>query len=299
MIELKNLTVGYHGGAILENVTLAFRQNEVTVLLGPNGFGKSTLMKTALGLLPKISGEVLYDGVPLDKMTYTQVAKQAAYMVQSRAVPSIVARRMVLHGRFAYLSFPRHYRKEDKIAVQKALERVDALEIAERQWSAMGSTANITARALAKTLTGTPTPYGGCLGTGVVRLLPTLNAGRTGLTLQQAKNAGFDAVSALFVTDDKAHYYPNSSSFVVKIIADKASHRLLGLQVLGAGAVDKMIDIAVAGIGKKAKIEDFDTLDFAYAPSSHARARRASMASSTRSSCRKSFTSAFTRATTA
>lgn len=132
MIELKNLTVGYHGGAILENVTLAFKQNEVTVLLGPNGCGKSTLMKTALGLLPKISGEVLYDGVPLDKMTYTQVAKQAAYMAQSRAVPSIVARRLVLHGRFAYLSFPRHYRKEDKIAVQKALERVDALEIAER-----------------------------------------------------------------------------------------------------------------------------------------------------------------------
>lgn len=141
---------------------------------------------------------------------------------------------------FMRTSLPDVYAAGDCALVKNAIT-------GERQWSAMGSTANITARALAKTLTGTPTPYGGCLGTGVVRLLPTLNAGRTGLTLQQAKNAGFDAVSALFVTDDKAHYYPNSSSFVVKIIADKASHRLLGLQVLGAGAVDKMIDIAVGG----------------------------------------------------
>ena len=75
-----------------------------------------------------------------------------------------------------------------------------------RQWSAMGSTANITARCLAKTLTGTPTVYGGCMGTGVVRLLDGLNAGRTGLTEAQAKEAGFDAVSVTCVTDDKAHY---------------------------------------------------------------------------------------------
>ncbi|MEA4964488.1 MAG: FAD-dependent oxidoreductase [Oscillospiraceae bacterium] len=134
------------------------------------------------------------------------------------------------------------------------------------QWSAMGSTANLTARTLAKTLTGTPTPYGGCLGTGVARLLPDLNAGRTGLTEQQAAAAGFDAVSALCVLDDKPNYYPGASSFTVKLVADRATHRLLGIQVLGAGAVDKMTDIAVLGISKQAAIEEFDTMDFAYAP---------------------------------
>ena len=53
---------------------------------------------------------------------------------------------------------------------------------------------------------------------------------------------------------------------MTKLIADKASHKLLGIQVLGGGAVDKMVDIAVTGIAMGAKIEDFDTLDFAYAP---------------------------------
>ncbi len=134
------------------------------------------------------------------------------------------------------------------------------------QWSAMGSTANLAARTLAKTIAGTPAVYGGCLGTGVVKLLPEFNAGRTGLTEAQAKEAGFDPVSVICATDDKAHYYPGASTFVTKLIADKASHKLLGIQVFGAGAVDKMTDIAVVGITKSMALEEFDTLDFSYAP---------------------------------
>ena len=134
------------------------------------------------------------------------------------------------------------------------------------QWSAMGSTANLTARALAKTLTGTPTAYRGCLGTGVVKLPGGLNAGRTGLTEAQAKAAGYDAVSVVCVTDDKAHYFPDADSFVTKLIADRATRRLLGMQVFGAGAVDKMVDIAVTGLVKEAVLDDFDLADFAYAP---------------------------------
>lgn len=134
------------------------------------------------------------------------------------------------------------------------------------QWSAMGSTANITGRCLARNLSGHEAVYGGCLGTGVVRLLDNLNAGRTGLTEAQAKAAGYDPVSVVCVTDDKAHYYPGAASFITKLIADRAGHKLLGIQVLGAGAVDKMVDIAVAGLSLGAKLADFDTMDFAYAP---------------------------------
>ena len=134
------------------------------------------------------------------------------------------------------------------------------------QWSAMGSTANITGRCLANNLSGNKAPYKGCLGTGVVKLTDDLNAGRTGLTEEQAKNEGYDVITVTCVTDDKAHYYPDASSFITKLIADKESHKLLGIQVLGSGAVDKMVDIAVVGISMDAKVEDFNTLDFAYAP---------------------------------
>lgn len=134
------------------------------------------------------------------------------------------------------------------------------------QWSAMGSTANISARCLAKTLTGTSAAYGGCLGTGVVKLSKSLNAGRTGLCENEAIQSGYDVVTVLCVGDDKAHYYPDSSFFVTKLIADKNTKKLLGMQVIGGGAVDKMVDIAAVGITAGLRAEDFDTMDMAYAP---------------------------------
>lgn len=134
------------------------------------------------------------------------------------------------------------------------------------QWSAMGSTANIAARVLAKSLCGEKAAYGGCLGTGVVKLLPQLNAGRTGLTEAQARAEGYDPATVVCITDDKAHYYPGASFFATKLVADRATRRLLGIQVIGAGAVDKMVDIAVTGIAANMTIDAFDTLDYAYAP---------------------------------
>ena len=134
------------------------------------------------------------------------------------------------------------------------------------QWSAMGSTANIAGRALALTLGGDAAEYKGCLGTGVVKLAKDLSAAKTGLTEQQAKDAGFNVITVLTVSDDKAHYYPDSDIFITKLIADKATHKLLGAQIVGAGSVDKMVDIAVVGITAGLKVEDFITMDFSYAP---------------------------------
>ena len=133
------------------------------------------------------------------------------------------------------------------------------------QWSPMGSSANMEGRTLAQILAGSQKEYPGVLGTGVVKL-PGLNCGRTGLTEEQAIAAGYQVETVLAVTDDKAHYYPDAAFFATKLIADKESHKLLGLQVFGPGAVDKMVDIAVMGINMGARLEDFENADFAYAP---------------------------------
>ena len=73
-------------------------------------------------------------------------------------------------------------------------------------------------------------------------------------------------ITALVPTDDKAHYYPDASFFITKIIADRTTRKLLGVQVFGPGEVDKMVDIAVMGINMDAKLDDFENADFAYAP---------------------------------
>ena len=132
-------------------------------------------------------------------------------------------------------------------------------------WSPMGSTANISGRLIAQNMLGAKLAYRGVLGTAVCKL-PELNAGRTGLTEAQAKAEGFDPVSVVTVVDDKAHYYPGAGTFIIKMIADRKSLRLLGVQVLGAGAVDKVVDIAVTGIMLGGTLTDLADMDLAYAP---------------------------------
>ncbi len=132
MIELQGLCVGHPGQAVLENITLSFQPGQVLILLGPNGCGKSTLLRTAMGLQPKTGGQVLLDGVPREKRSAREIARKAAYLAQSRTVPNITARRMVLHGRFPYLTFPRRYRPQDHEAARRALEWADASDVADR-----------------------------------------------------------------------------------------------------------------------------------------------------------------------
>lgn len=132
-------------------------------------------------------------------------------------------------------------------------------------WSPMGSTANIAGRLIAQNIMGKNLKYRGVLGTAVCKL-PGINVGRTGLTEAQAKAEGFQAVSVVTVVDDKAHYYAGASSFIMKMIADRDTLRLLGVQVVGAGAVDKVVDIAVTGMMLKATLTDLADMDLAYAP---------------------------------
>ena len=130
MLEAKNLSAGYPGRAVLAGVSLAARPGRVLALLGPNGCGKSTLLRTMAGLLPPLGGEVLLDG----RRDYSprQAARRVAYLPQSRTAPSITVRRLVLHGRFPYLSYPRRYGREDYAAVDRALAAADALDLADR-----------------------------------------------------------------------------------------------------------------------------------------------------------------------
>lgn len=132
MVEVKNLFVSYGETPVLSDVSLAFPPGQITGVLGPNGCGKSTLLKAALGLIPIQGGQVLVEGRALSTLSPREVAQQAAYLAQSRSVPSITARRMVLHGRFPYLSYPRRYRPEDYQMADQALQWTDAADLSHR-----------------------------------------------------------------------------------------------------------------------------------------------------------------------
>lgn len=132
-------------------------------------------------------------------------------------------------------------------------------------WSPMGSSANKEGRCLAKTLAGEKTAFDGVLGTGIVKLL-NLGAARTGLTQKDAIESGYDVESVIVPIDDKAHYYPDSKLIFIKLIADKASEKVLGAQIFGEGNIDKQIDVVATAITFGAKVSDLQNLDLAYAP---------------------------------
>lgn len=135
MIEIRDLYAGYNRRQILKGVSLTIPSKKVLALLGPNGCGKSTLLGTVSGLIEPEKGEILFDGIPIQDFTPRKLAQSVAYMAQSRNIPEITAERMVLHGRFPYLSYPRKYKKEDHEIVRKSMEWADASELSKRSLS--------------------------------------------------------------------------------------------------------------------------------------------------------------------
>lgn len=123
MIELKNVSAGYSGKNVIHQISMSFPPGKVTVLLGPNGCGKSTVLKASLGLLPISSGEIYYEETEINQMKRKEIARKAAFLTQSRNQASIQSLRMVLHGRFPYLSYPRKYGKQDYEIARKAMDR--------------------------------------------------------------------------------------------------------------------------------------------------------------------------------
>ena len=129
----------------------------------------------------------------------------------------------------------------------------------------MGSTANKHGRIIADNIMGAGERWKGVVGTSVVKVF-RYNVGKTGLTENQAREAGFDAVSALVPSTDVPHYYPTSKLFLLKLTADRKTRKLLGFQGVGPGEVAKRIDVLAACLNFGGTLEDLADIDLGYAP---------------------------------
>lgn len=133
-------------------------------------------------------------------------------------------------------------------------------------WTPMGSSANIEGRHCAKSVAGTARhPFRGVLQT-IVLQLPGMRAGKTGFGIDAARAAGIEAEYVTITCYDKAKFFPGMEHFSIRMVAEKNSRRILGVQVLGKGNVDKIVDIGVTAISLGATLDSFDDMDFAYSP---------------------------------
>ena len=131
--ELQNVTYAYNGSLALENATLRVQQGEFVAVLGPNGGGKSTLLRLLLGLLQPESGAVRVLG-----RAPGEAAGLVGYMPQftssGRAFP-INALQTVLMGRLTGKSFWPAWSSQDKAVAMRSLERVGAEALASKALS--------------------------------------------------------------------------------------------------------------------------------------------------------------------
>ena len=121
MIELRKVCAGYEGKTVLRDVSLSLEKGNITVMIGPNGCGKSTLLKALLRINPHTAGDIFIDGASILEMEQRELAKKIAYLAQKKTAPDISVMKMVLHGRFAHLSYPRKYRPQDIEIAENAL----------------------------------------------------------------------------------------------------------------------------------------------------------------------------------
>ena len=135
-------------------------------------------------------------------------------------------------------------------------------------WYPMGSTANKAGRIAGTNVARKEGPkqgLKGVLGTSIVKVFECTVA-RTGLSEKEARSKGFDVETVLVPSPDRAHYYPGNKEVITKLIADRASGRVLGAQILGEGIVDKPIDVLATAITFGATVKDLTQLDLAYSP---------------------------------
>lgn len=138
IFSVENGQFGYGENKILHNVSFSLQESEVLTVLGPNGVGKTTLLKCMMGLLHWQQGRTLIDGKPLDQMKTSEIWSRIAYVPQSKGTAlSYTAQEMVLMGRSARLGLFSQPTKEDYRAAQEAMEQVGITRLADKQCSCM------------------------------------------------------------------------------------------------------------------------------------------------------------------
>lgn len=109
LIECKNLSVGYDGVTVAENINFTVSAGDYICILGENGVGKSTLIKSILGLIPTVKGEILFDG----GLKRTEIGYLPQQTQIQRNFPASVYEIVIsgLSGKMSKLPF---YTKKDK-----------------------------------------------------------------------------------------------------------------------------------------------------------------------------------------
>ena len=273
----KNIVIagsGFIGLELLENlkkddveITVIERNNKITPVLDQDmaEYLEERLLKYDIKILKETSiKEILNNGVILNNDIFLKT-DMVILSIGVRPNVELAKESNIILGETGAISVDKHMETSvsDIFACGDCIETYSAIT-GSPVYRPLGTTANKTGRIAGENAAGNRLQCMGNLGTGILKAFD-LNIGVTGLNETMAVSQGFDVVVYKKKLADKPKYF-GGSRIMVKVVADKKSHRILGAQLIGYGGVDKRIDVFAALIHSKAKIENLFHLDLAYAP---------------------------------
>ncbi|MBQ8496505.1 MAG: ABC transporter ATP-binding protein [Clostridia bacterium] len=132
MIEIRDLSFSYGKTPFTEHLYLTLNDGTFTALIGENGSGKSTLLKLMTGNEAFSSGNILLDGKNLQTLKKNEIARRLSYFPQSRPIPDMTAKEVVMMGRYPYTRGKLSVSKNDILTVESVMTDMNISHFAER-----------------------------------------------------------------------------------------------------------------------------------------------------------------------
>ena len=133
-LHTENLSVGYNKKVLLSNLNLQICRGEMICLLGPNGVGKSTLIRTLIGMSPSLSGEVYINETELRHITTRQLAQKISIVLTQKMSPAnLTAFDLVAMGRVPHTNWLGKLSAKDISIVEKSMDLVKISQFSNRQ----------------------------------------------------------------------------------------------------------------------------------------------------------------------
>ncbi|MFG1796566.1 FAD-dependent oxidoreductase [Nocardia sp. NPDC049149] len=130
---------------------------------------------------------------------------------------------------------------------------------------ALGTHANKHGQIIGANIGGDYATFPGVVGTAVSKVCD-LEVARTGLREKDARAAGLQYVTVTIESTSRAGYYPDAAGMTVKMLAERRTGRLLGVQIVGREGAGKRVDIAAVALTARMTVEQMTALDLGYAP---------------------------------
>lgn len=136
LFEVKNISFSYNDEQIFSDISFSIGRGEVLCILGPNGTGKTTLIKCLNGLHDIDSGDILINGINIKKLSFREISKHIGYIPQSH-VPSFPFKvfDVVLMGRAPYLNLTDSPKGEDVKIAQEALKTLGIEYLKDKEYT--------------------------------------------------------------------------------------------------------------------------------------------------------------------